>query len=320
MPDLNVTFAGLPLAGPIVVEARGRDFTIAAARGATEAGAGALIMPSLDNARMTRRADAAELTDNNVDDTATRQSERVIRRLNIDAYLDHIELIASKVEVPIIAPLESAHRSQWVPLAQDLLAAGAAAVELRLSIEEMSRNSRSDQIEKTIIRTTSAVAERVDAPVIVRIPATTFGLVSLVQNLGDCGAAGVLLRPSSFMSGIDAERVKITDAEDDEDASVGSFLAVTAGCRMLYRRVSPHIALQLPPHGRETLVQALLAGASLGTFPITGKKNERTSQMISQMQMYLESWMGRHSVSDLFEMRGLLSESRLSNSLENRSA
>ncbi|MCG8478752.1 MAG: hypothetical protein MI724_06630, partial [Spirochaetales bacterium] len=159
---MNVTFAGLPLAAPIVVEARARDFTIAAARGATEAGAGALIMPSLDNERMTRRTDAAELTDNNVDDTAGRQSERVIRRLNIDAYLDHVELIASKVDVPIIAPLESAHRSQWVPLAQDLLAAGAAAVELRLSIEQMSRSSRSDQIEKAIIRTTASVAERVD--------------------------------------------------------------------------------------------------------------------------------------------------------------
>tara|TARA_B100000614_G_scaffold254285_1_gene269456 strand:+ start:92 stop:1048 length:957 start_codon:yes stop_codon:yes gene_type:complete len=317
MPDTNVTFAGLPLRSPIVIEPSGTVLSSATARSAVEAGAGAVCLPPLDGERLNHRSDPDELTEHNLDDDGRRQSLRIVRKLNTQAYLDEVDRFASALEVPVIAPLQCERRGNWLAIAEQLREAGAAAIELRPQVEEMARTMRSDQIEKAIVRITASVAGRIDVPVIVRIPVGSLGSIGLVQALGDADAAAVAIRPLDTMRSFDLGGPTLRPTADDEAGQRAAFFSQLTACRALYRRVAPHLALRLPERHDAALTEALLAGATLGTLPVDGEDPRAAQDAVDRIQTTTDGWLRQHRMSSLFDARGLLSESRLTSSLEN---
>jgi hypothetical protein len=316
MADLNVTFAGLPLAGPVVVETTGSYVSTPIAGAAAASRAGAFMLSPLDERRMLYREDSAELANDNMDDSAHRHSERIIRRLNVRAYLEDVSEISRSIAIPVITPLQTDHGAKWLPLAHQLVEAGASAVELRPIVEPLARAQRTDQIEKAILRTTALVAGRIDAPVIVRIPCGGPGAVALSQSLGDCGASAITLRAPESIVAFNVSRVRIAPPSTDAATEEAAFMSVVGECRALYRRVSPHIAVTLPSSRPQSIVEALLAGASVGFVTADGADARAEQERVDQVNTALNGWMRQQRVRSLFDARGLLSESRVSSSLE----
>ncbi|MEX2442664.1 MAG: hypothetical protein WD492_03600 [Alkalispirochaeta sp.] len=317
MSDINVTFAGLPLVSPITIEPTGTVLTPATARSAVEAGVGAVYAPPLDADRMKNRDDAEEVTDNNQNDDSRRESLRIVRRLNIESYLDEITELAREVDVPIIAPLACERSAEWLTLAEQLREAGATAVEIRPSVEELSRTQKSDAIEKALLRITASVAGRIDIPVLVRIPAGTYGLISLVQALGDSDAAAITIRPNTGVGTFNLTSPALEAVDAYGAARESLFLLQLNACRALYRRVTPHLGLQLPSSRSESIAEALLAGATVGVIPIAGDDPTATTRTVEEFHTALDGWLRHQQADSLFAVRGILSESRLSSSLEN---
>ncbi|MFP4153822.1 MAG: hypothetical protein ACLFR8_01755 [Alkalispirochaeta sp.] len=317
MSDYNVTFAGLPLESPIIIETGADRLELPVVKRCIDAGAGGILFPTLTEERIRRVIDEDELTEHNRTDRGSRDSERVLRRLNIEEHLERLETTARESSVPVIASLQCDRRNQWFALAQQMKDAGAAAIEIVPYRDEAFRSRRSDHVEKTILRVTSYLADRLEAPLVVRIPSFVHGTQTFVHALGDAGAAGILLEPPPGFAGVDVESVSLTQPERDKTVAHGAFLSLFSVCRTLYRRVGSHIAIQLPDGSPSSLVTAILGGASLVTLPVPGDDPDEAGQSIRRHIAYLKKWMSAHQANSLFDVRGSLSESRLSSSLEN---
>ena len=314
MPDINVTFAGLPLTSPIIVEADGPSLSLPHARAAIRSGAGAIIFPSLDRSRLEPQEQRDDVTGNNRNDTADRNTVQVAQKLNIQQHLDELGQAVATLDVPVIAALQCGRRNQWLELADQLRQAGAAAVELRPDVEELSRTLRSEQLEKNVLRTVLQVAGRVDVPVVVRIPFGSLGLVPFAQAIADADAAGIMLRPHASLRGFEVGGPRLADG--GEDARSANFFAQMAACRVLYRRVTPHLAVTLTAERRDAAVEALLAGATVSVVPMEDRGEEELAALVDRLTATLDGWLRSHSMASLVDGRGLLSESRLTSSLQ----
>ncbi len=317
MSDYNVTFAGLPLESPMIIESSTDRMDTNVARECREAGTGGVIFPVLDEDRLNRVVDDSELTEHNRDDRGNRDSQRILRRMNIDEHLNGLEAAVKELDIPVIGSLQCDRRGQWFALAQQMREAGAGAIEIRPYIQEVHRSMRSDQVEKSILRITAYISDRLESPLIVRIPAFMHGIQPFVQALGEAGAAGVLVEPPEVVHAVDVESIAITDSSEDRTAAHAAFITALSACRILYRRVNTHIALKIPDSAASTLVMALLGGATVTTMPVDGTDGEGSSQLVRRYLTYLKKWMTTHSMGSLFDFRGVVSESRLHSSLEN---
>lgn len=313
MSDYNVTFAGLPLESPIIIETTTDALEIEVADRCRESGAGGVLFPVLDEERLNRVLTDDELTEHNRNDRTNRDSQRVLRSLNIDEYMDALEELTHHLEIPVIGALQCDRKSQWFSLAHLMKEAGAKAVEIRPYRHDVHRHLRSDQIEKTILRITASISDRVDIPLIVRVPAFMHGLHPFMHALGETGAAAVVIEPPEIVQPVDAETLTLTTAVDDR----GAFLTSLSTCRALYRRINTHIAVQVPRENASTLVTALIGGATAVTLPVDGSDREETPELVRRYLTYLKKWMTSHSFTNLFDFRGVVSESRLQSSLEN---
>ncbi len=318
MADLNVTFPGLALTSPLIVEFRDEIPPPGLATEIAEAGAGALLLPPLNEARLEWSEDESELTEHNRSDAAIRENDRMRRSINRDAYLDKVRGLSSSVSVPVIAALQSTRRSQWLNFARMMTDAGAGAVELHPISEPAWRSSRSDRIDKEILRTASSVATRLDTSVIVRLVAAPYGLQALVQGLGESDVKAIVLSESAYLSTID------TDTSTTDSRSVGgrrgdaAHMNALAALQLLYRRVSPHLAAFVPPDRSAALTESILAGATLTVLPVQSGGDDDVPAIVAEYLNSLRGWMRRKGFSSLFDFRGSLSDSRRSSSLENR--
>lgn len=317
MSDINVTFAGLPLASPLIIESEADQLDLSVIQECQDAGAGAIVFPVLNDDLLNREQDPSERLENNRDDQANRDSDRVLRRLNTEEYLERLEATVQATSIPVIAALQCTRRNQWFTLAQQMKDAGAQAIEIRPFIPERARTQRSDVIEKSILRTTSYVADRLESPIICRIPTFLHGVQAFVHALGDAGAKAVLIDPPPTLLGVDKESIQLTEHASDEHVAYAAFLTSLTAARTLYRRVSSHLALCLPKNASSSLVVSLIAGATVSTLPVHGTDPEEARKAVRRYIQQLERWMSAHSMGNLFDFRGSLSESRVTSSLEN---
>ena len=318
MADINVTFAGIPLNTPIIAEPTGPTLSVEVAAAAIRAGAGAIALPPLDEQRMNRHVDDDEVTEHNMSDAGRNASMRAVRALNLTEYLAEVEHFSTELEAPVIAPIQCAYRRHWARHAARIHEAGAAAVEIRPFVEELDRSLRGDQIERSILRTAARVAGVVDLPVIARIPATAYGSIALVGALADNGVAAVTLRAAAYSSTVDIDQLTLTPPEGDAAGADVAFLPVLSVTRTLYRRVTPTVTVCVPPKRDQALIESLLSGATAVTVPIDGEDKAAAAASITAMKQRLEHWLRVHEIATAVEVRGLVSESRRTSTIEHR--
>ncbi len=309
MADLNVTFAGLALKSPVIAECRSSLPSAGMLRDLSTAGAGAVILPPLDAAWLDRVRNDEEITGHNSSDSARRISRRLIRRMNIDEYMNGIEDLLSETEVPVIASIEDVPTGDWLDLAARCRDAGAAAVELRPVQYRRVRSHRADQIEREIIRIAGDVASRLDFPVLPRLQATPYGMQPLVQALGEAGAKAIILSGADFFSS--------TDLGTPEERAAAEIISVKGTLSLLYRRVNPHLAAVLSGFVEGSLPSVIRTGATLAIVPVDESSRTDAARVIARHLENLRNRMAADGFRTLFDLRGQSSESRRTSSLEN---
>ncbi|WP_018527195.1 hypothetical protein [Alkalispirochaeta alkalica] len=317
MIDLNVTYAGLSLKSPVIVEFLDTLPPPEIVDNLNTVGAGAVVLPPLDEDWLSWSENDQEITGNNQTDGAIRDSEKIRRRLNYNSYLEHVEKLTDLTEIPIITPLQCGRRGEWLNTTRAMEKAGAGAVILMPLREERCRAMRSDRLEKEILRTSAAVAPKTNIPVTVQLPAAPYGMQALVHTLGESSVKGIFLKSSAALTAIDIETISTDSRAIQDRRSDAEFVTVLSSIQLLYRRVAPHIAARLPLGQPDSLAESILAGATLGTIPVGAGKETEAGSWAKDYQEALLRWMRRKGFASLFDLRGSLSESRRSSSLEN---
>lgn len=316
MSDLNVSFAGLSLRYPIVVEASSPTISVPVVQRVSDAPTGAIVMPPFAPALPSTADPSGEYAPNNRGDAADRDTDSIIRSLDADSYFDSLGGVCSVSSVPVIASLSVYRRRQAVAYAQMMMDAGAAAVELRPFEHHAIRSLRADHIEKNVIRIAAAFADRVDIPIILRIPVTGYGIEAFAEALGACGIAGIVLEPFDDLGTVNTDRVSLERDPDGAETAVSGFQTVLAATRRLYRRITPHIAVPIPSGRGKAGIEAVLSGATVVNLSLDLEDMAKSVSLVSSHVRNLQGWMGSRRNDSLFDFRGQLSESRLSSSLD----
>lgn len=316
MSDLNVSFAGLSLRYPIVVEATSLAISTSVVQRVSDAPTGAILLPPFVPAPPASGIDGGEYGPSNRGEAADRDIDSIVHHLDSDSYLDTLGGVCSVSSVPVIGSIAVYRRRQAVSYAQMMMDAGAAAVEIRSFDHPSIRGSRSDHIEKNVLRIAGAVADRVEIPIIARVPATAYGLGAFVEALGGSGVTGIILEPFDDLGIVNTDRVAFEPDQSAPEALVASFQMMLAATRRLYRRVTPHISVPIPAGRGRAIVEAILSGATAVTLPLGLEDIQKSVATISTHIRNLQGWMGSRRHDTLFDFRGQLSESRRTSSLE----
>ena len=136
MVELTTDWMGLRLASPLVVAASPISRDPDAVAAAVDAGAGAVVMHSLFEEQLVHEQLAAHrFLDARLDADAEARSflpDVDVFALDATPYVQQLERLRARVDVPIVASLNGTTPGGWTTYARKLEAAGASALELNL--------------------------------------------------------------------------------------------------------------------------------------------------------------------------------------------
>ncbi len=311
-PSLTTIFAGLELRNPVIIGSCGRTAKPELNHRLEEAGAGAIVLKSLFEENIVRRA--AHLTAESRASFPSAHSEEAdymqsyLRDEALREYLDLIRESRKLCSIPIIASINCHSLGEWVEFAREAEQAGANAIELNIMTIRTSTEYHHGDFERHHIEILSAVNERTRVPIIVKIGPNLTNPVALVERLYAHGAAGVVLFNRMYQPDIDIERMEYTSGwvlsnEPDIANPLRWTALVTAAVPQL------DIALSGGVHSGGAIVKALLAGAS--AVEVCSAIYRNGDEWISQAVQFVSQWLELHGYRSLLDARGTMSARNL---------
>jgi dihydroorotate dehydrogenase (fumarate) len=211
--DLTTRYLGLSLATPIVASASPLNDDVDAVRRIVDAGAAAIVMPSLfeeeirqEEIELNRALEAgsghfAEALDYfpTVATIAT-AGERYVARL---------AELKRAVGVPVIASLNAASRGGWVSYATRLADAGADAIELNLYTIEANPDRTAADVEDEKVNVVTDVCAAVRVPVAVKLSPYYSAMANVGCRIIGAGAGGLVLFNRFYQPDIDLDALDV---------------------------------------------------------------------------------------------------------------
>ena len=305
---LATRYLGLDLRSPVVPSASPLGADLDMLRRLEEAGAGAVVLPSLFEEQIEHeqlavhwaldvgRASSAESLDYfpELDDYNT----------GPEHYLEHVTNAADALRIPVIASLNGSTPGGWIRYARLLQDAGADALELNVYSVEADPASTAEQAERRILEVVRAVRSEVTIPLAVKIGPFFTALAHTAVRLVAAGADGLVLFNRFLQPDIDLETMSVVDrmalSSREELRLPLRWVAILRG------RVPISLALTSGVHEAEDVVKALLAGADVA---MTASALIRHGpEKVAELLAGVERWVEEHEYASVGQLRGSMSQ------------
>jgi dihydroorotate dehydrogenase (fumarate) len=119
--------------------------------------------------------------------------EQEIFHVGSEAYLNQIRYAKEKVNIPIIASLNSSTISAWGSYAQKIEQAGADAIELNIYYIPTDLNLTGEQVEQNYVDIVRSVTSSINIPVAIKLSPFFSNMANMAKRLCDAGADGLVL-------------------------------------------------------------------------------------------------------------------------------
>ena len=307
MTDLHTEYLGLQLRSPLVASAGPYTGDIDKLAELQEAGAGAVVLPSLFQEQIeheTSEIDRLYTMHRDSFGEATSFFPEVDGySTGTDAYLSLVEAAKHRVDVPVIASLNGANVGGWLRYGRLLADAGADAIELNLYTVAADPSVDGASLEAEQLELVALLAEEVDVPVSVKISPFYSSLASFLHGLQDAGAQGVVMFNRFYAPDLDLETL---------DVKPKISLSTQAELRLPLRWIgiareflTISIAGSTGVHAGRDAAKLILAGADIAMT--TSALLFHGASYISQMEHELREWMREHEYVSVAQMRGAVS-------------
>jgi dihydroorotate dehydrogenase (fumarate) len=195
--DLETTYLGLALKNPIVASASPLTGHLDSLRQLEEAGAAAVVLPSLFEEQLEREELAVrlyfELGMDQFVKALAEQPELDEYNKGPASYLAEIKRAKQAISIPVIAGLNGAGVGNWARHAALLEEAGADAVELNAYFVPTDPEATAAQVEERYLDVVAAVREAVTIPLAVKLGPCFTSLPNFARRLVEVGADGLVL-------------------------------------------------------------------------------------------------------------------------------
>jgi dihydroorotate dehydrogenase (fumarate) len=309
MTGLHTAYLGLDLRSPIVASAGPATGNLETAIRLEEAGAGALVLPSLfeeeilhEEAELNR---ALEVGSGQFPEASSYFPTIEAIETTADRYLSMLQRTKKNLSIPVLASLNGASPGGWVRYAKVLQDAGADALELNLYRVAADPHHSAAQVERDDLDIVTEVRRAISIPLAVKLSPYYSSLANFAGRLADAGADGLVLFNRFYQPDLDLDTLNVVPRVELSDPGELRlplrWLAILHPS--LHRRAS--LAASTGVYSGADVAKALLVGADVAMM--TSAVLRHGPEHIRAAEGGLRAWMTEHGYQDVAELRGSVS-------------
>jgi dihydroorotate dehydrogenase (fumarate) len=305
--NLTSSLMGLKLSHPFVAGASPLGRHLDTVRRLEDAGAAAIVLPSLFEEQVTMAADGlirhAEPSDARHAAALKEFPATSDYAYSPQEYAEHIARVRNAVSVPVIASLNGTTAESWLTFSRLIEQAGASALELNMYEVMTDVRVSSAAVEHQLIQVTSDLKQFLKIPVAVKLSPFFASVANLARRLDHAGADALVLFNRFYQPDIDIDTMTAcTHVELSTSAELPLRLNWLA---ILHGRVRPSLVAAGGVEAPEDGIKAVLAGAD--AIQVVSTILRHGPEYFGTLRAGLERWMERHHVEHIDEIRGRVS-------------
>ncbi len=307
MIDLSTRYLGLRLSSPLVASAGPLCEDVGNIRRMEDAGAAAVVLPSLFEEQITLESD---YLDHHLSHGTESYSESLTYfpdmgsyNLGPDAYLEHLRRAKAAVRIPVIGSLNGVSTGGWIDYARKIEQAGADAVELNIYYVPTDPEMTAAQVEDMYVELVRDVKASVKIPVAVKIGHAFSALAHLAQRLDRAGADALVLFNRFYLPDFDLERLEVVPRLTL--SSSHELLVRLHWVAILYGHIRAGLAVTGGVHEGEDALKAMMAGARVAMM--TSALLQRGIEHVGVVRTGMLAWMEAHEYESIEQMQGSMS-------------
>jgi dihydroorotate dehydrogenase (fumarate) len=193
--DLSTTYAGLQLGSPVVIGSCPLSLDLEQVRLLVDAGAGAVVLPSVFEEQIVRDRFGFLPTDailwKGSETMATADPDWDRYNGGTESYLESIVAIRNAIGVPVIASVNCVSDEGWSDYVKRIEDAGADAIEVNLFHYEVDPDRFADDVERDLLARIKYVRDSTCLPISVKLLPSFTSLANFVCRLSGAGAKSV---------------------------------------------------------------------------------------------------------------------------------
>ena len=307
MPDLSTTYLGLPLKNPLVPSSTPLSRDLDAVLHLEDAGAAAIVMHSLFEEDVKRDEAMIDRFLIHPDHSGEAfghlpGSDDYVSKL--DTYLEQIERLKARLDIPVIASLNGSSLDGWVELGREMQAAGADALELNAWFMPGDPELAAGALEDRYIALLRELKGVVTIPVAMKLSPFFSSLPHFVQCAEAAGAAGVSLFNRFFQPDIDLERLAVVDrvqlSTSADTLLTMRWIAVLRGHARLTLAATGGV------HTATDALKMLLAGADV--VHLASALLRGGPAVLTGILAGIADWLETHEYESVAQLKGSMSQ------------
>ena len=309
MIDLSTEYLGLKLANPLVPSSSPLTGEFDSARQLEDAGASAMVLPSLfEEAIEYEQKQLERFVNSQSLGNFEAQSYQPIPEnysSELDNYLERIQQYKSALDIPVIASLNGISTNGWIDSGKELQQAGADALELNVYYIAGDTEIGGEEVENRYLQLLTDLRQHISIPVTMKLSSQFSSVANMVLKLQRTGAQGVSLFNRFYLPDIDLQTLQITP-HLELSSSMESLLRIR-WIALIRGRVDLSIAATGGFHQSQDIVKALLVGADITHLCSVLLKNG--PEYITVLKHELQAWLEQQEYESVAQMKGSISKS-----------
>jgi dihydroorotate dehydrogenase (fumarate) len=305
--DLSTRYLGLALCSPIIASASPLTRDIGAIRQLEDAGAGAVVLPSLFEEQIRAEARLTEaLIEVGADSSPEAGSyfpASITYNSGPSCYLDLISRARAAIDIPVIASLNGSTPSGWTDFAKLIEEAGASALELNIYRIATGAAVTGGEAEADCVALVGAVRRQVKIPLAVKLHPHFSAFGAMARDLDRAGADGLVLFNRLYQPDIDLVRLGWRN-----EVALSSAAEIRLGLLWISElsgRVSQaSLAASTGVESADEVVKYLLAGAD--AVMTTSALLRHGPAHLRILVDGLSAWLASREFSSVAAIRGLM--------------
>jgi dihydroorotate dehydrogenase (fumarate) len=282
---------------------------LASAKKLEDAGASALVLPSLfEEAIEYEQQQLEQFVHSQALGHYEAQSFQPVPEdysSELDNYLERIQQFKQALDIPVIASLNGISTSGWIDTGKELQQAGADALELNVYYVAADPETSGEAVEMRYLQLLGDLQQHVTLPITMKLSSQFSSVANMVLKLQQAGVNGVSLFNRFYQPDIDLETLRIKPALE-LSTPVESLLRIR-WVALLRGRVDLSLAVTGGFHTADNIIKALLAGADI--THLCSVLLKQGPEHIASLKQEILDWMEEHEYESVQQLKGSVSRS-----------
>jgi dihydroorotate dehydrogenase (fumarate) len=306
---LTTRYLGLELSSPLVASPSPLTGSLDSLMRLEDAGVGAVVLPSLFEEEVESEAltflERMETGAGVSGEAADYFPDMELDHLGLERHVMLVEQASERLGIPVVASVNGNSPGGWVRYAQDLVAAGARAIELNMYDVATDPTLTSADVEARYLELVSSVCASVDVPVAVKLSPYFASIANMAAQTVAAGANGLVLFNRFYQPDLDLETLDVTPRlELSRPGEVRLPLRWIAILRP--QLPSASLALTSGVTSGADVAKGLLAGADvvMSASELLRRGPARAAELLQE----LTDWMTSHEYASVGQLRGSVAQ------------